>query len=165
MIERVRAAYPETFFVGEVLCGATLDGHGACTGPDLGMAHLQANIAAYTTTTGVAGIPSTFNFPLMLALRHAIGAVDRWVDPAPAYDLLAPVFQWMHDDNLTTALTFPEGNHDFPRIGNLLLRGRTPPEQYWHRIRLAMAFTAAYSGPIQIRKARAGEHGTSPVNR
>lgn len=127
---------------------------------------LEKDIAFMFTPDPVTGIvlPCQFNFPMMFVLRELIAFVNIDNDPIPVrrskistYPLVS-VFQWIKSIPVIRArkasLCILFGNHDFPRIGNLMIRSEVVKSvfdpRYWARFRLFHSFLCQYTGAMHI---------------
>lgn len=115
------------------------------------------NTPGYIVDTGYhsneqPGLLSAFDFPLRNSVAQVFGSDKNAIHGRPASQL---------QDTINLSSIYPDhampnlmlGNHDIPRFGNLLQRGRlaTPDDQeYWDRHKAAFSFMAAYSGPVTL---------------
>ncbi len=98
------------------------------------------------------GLLSAFDFPLRYKLVQVLAVEEKGFGHQPASVL---------DEGFRTHKLYPAhavpnlmlGNHDLVRFGDLIERaglGGPESEDYWRRHRCALAFLAAYTGPITL---------------
>ena len=111
------------------------------------------NIARYAYgTADEPGLLSAFDFPLRYKLVQVLAVEEKGFGHQPA----SVLEQGYRTHALYPAHAVPNlmlGNHDLVRFGDLIQRaGYAGPESetYWRRHRCALAFLAAFSGPITL---------------
>ncbi|MEZ7861112.1 MAG: alpha-amylase family glycosyl hydrolase [Aeromonadaceae bacterium] len=101
-------------------------------------------------TAAKPGLKSAFDFPLHYGLMQAIGSETSASSNGDATALFA---NW-NDGSAYPDFAMPNlfiGNHDIPRLGDLLQRtgrGDVDKDEYWLRHKATFSFMAATSGPI-----------------
>ncbi|MCD8547649.1 MAG: glycosidase [Aeromonadaceae bacterium] len=101
-------------------------------------------------TAANPGLQSAFDFPLHYGLMQAIGSETSASSNGDASKLYA---NW-NDGSVYPDFAMPNifiGNHDIPRLGDLLQRtgrGDVNADEYWLRHKATFSFMAATSGPM-----------------
>jgi hypothetical protein len=133
---------------------------------DQKLLQLEKDISFMFTPDPVTGIvlPCQFNFPMMFVLRELIAFVNIDNDPIPverekiSTKPLLRVFEWMETISVIrthqATLCMMFGNHDFARIGNLMIRSGVVKSindpRYWARFRLFHSFLCQYTGAMHV---------------
>lgn len=112
-------------------------------------AYIAAN--AYGSAS-LPGLKSAFDFPLRYGLVQTL-AVEEAMKYGTVGDVTQLYASW-NDGDVNPGFAMPNlmlGNHDLPRFGDLLQRGKLAEpadEAYWLRHKAAFSFMASRSGPI-----------------
>jgi glycosidase len=149
---KVRNTVKGKVLIAEVLCSSTIifsNGLGSCLGSASTIENLQGNIRSFVNATGI----TAFNFPMMFRLRRVLTNINMNQDPDIPVNTkyIADGYKW--EKTVSRRLVLPLSNHDFPRFGNMLLRGNvveSESDPMIYRIYLlAFSFLTQYTGAIQ----------------